>query len=59
MSPLEKKVEMLEQRVSELEAERQEIIGRIYFEKDIQINGNLYAEKVYSKTSGSFVELTT
>lgn len=52
----------LEQKVAELEAKikrLEEKGARDFQDTDTVIKRNLYAEKVYTKRSGSYVELTS
>lgn len=63
MNELQDKVDKLEKEVADLKAMLMEIRTnkgvREFVDNDFVVLRNLYAEKLYTKRSGSYVELTT
>lgn len=60
MSPeVRAEFEALKQRIADLEALNTNQGLRQYVDKDVQFLGDIYAAKVFTKRSGSYVELTT
>lgn len=63
MNPLEQRVQDLEQEVAELKklltAGRKSKGSQDFVDNDVVVLRNLYAKKIYTKRSGSYVELTS
>ena len=59
---MQNEFQKLEQRVRELESELKKLKrkgARDFQDTDTIIERNLYAEKIYTRRSGNYVELTT
>lgn len=59
MNPLEMKVKELEKKVADLEALIAKRGNMVVIRGRLQVDGDLYGDKIYTQRSDNYVELTT